>query len=79
MPVLSAYTDEDGNEIKADENIRWQYGSEENSRFYIVDTHTAKDFGAEVGFKDGKHELFPFPYTVTSINPNITQNPGWAK
>ena len=41
--------------------------------------HTAKDFGAEVGFKDGKHELFPFPYTVTSINPNITQNPGWTK
>ena len=79
MPVLSAYTDEDGNEIKADENIRWQYGSEENSRFYLVDTHTAKDFGAEVGFKEGKHELFPFPYTVTSINPNITQNPGWTK
>ena len=62
-----------------DENVRWQYGTEENSRFYLVDTHTAKDFGAEVGFKDGKHELFPFPYTVTSINPNITQNPGWAK
>ena len=61
-----------------DMNVRWQYGSEENSRFYIVDTHEAYDDKAVVGFKAGKHELFPFPYTVTSINPNITQNPGWT-
>lgn len=61
-----------------DENVRWQYGNEENSRFYIVDTHIAQDNGAVVGFKDGKHELFPFPYTATSINPNLTQNPGWT-
>ncbi|HIR82178.1 MAG TPA: hypothetical protein IAC98_00080 [Candidatus Cryptobacteroides pullicola] len=61
-----------------DENVRWQYDSEENSRFYIVDTHEAYDDMATVGFKTGKHELFPFPYTVTSINPNITQNPGWT-
>ncbi len=61
-----------------DENVRWQYGSEENSRFYTVDTHEAKDRGSVVGFKEGKHEHFPFPYTVTSINPNLTQNPGWT-
>ena len=63
---------------KADENVTWQHGSEENSRYYTVDTHEAKDKGSNVGFKAGKHELFPFPYTVTSINPNITQNPGWT-
>ena len=61
----------------SDENVQWQYGSESNSRFYIVSTHTAKDNGAAVGFQAGKHELFPFPYTVISINPNLTQNPGW--
>ena len=31
----------------------------------------------EHGFKAGKHELLPFPYSETSINENITQNPGW--
>ena len=29
------------------------------------------------GYIKGKHELFPFPDNVTSINPNIVQNPGW--
>ena len=25
----------------------------------------------------GKHERFPYPYNVISINPNLTQNTGW--
>jgi hypothetical protein len=29
------------------------------------------------GFKAGKNEWFPYPFSETSINPNITQNPGW--
>jgi len=29
------------------------------------------------GFQTGKHEWFPYPYSVTSINPNLQQNPGW--
>lgn len=29
------------------------------------------------GFKQGKNELMPYPYTERSINPNIVQNPGW--
>ncbi|MBN2635241.1 MAG: RagB/SusD family nutrient uptake outer membrane protein, partial [Prolixibacteraceae bacterium] len=33
--------------------------------------------GKVVGFKENKHEWFPYPYSVTSINPNIVQNPGW--
>ncbi|WP_321373185.1 RagB/SusD family nutrient uptake outer membrane protein [uncultured Draconibacterium sp.] len=32
---------------------------------------------AECGFKTGKHELLPFPNTEMSVNPNMTQNPGW--
>ena len=31
----------------------------------------------EHGFKAGKHEYFPYPFSETSINPNIVQNPGW--
>ena len=34
---------------------------------------------AETGFVKGKHELFPYPFSETSINPNIVQNPGWDK
>ncbi len=30
-----------------------------------------------LGFQRGKHELFPFPYSETSVNENIVQNPGW--
>ena len=30
-----------------------------------------------LGFQRGKHELFPFPYSETSVNENIKQNPGW--
>lgn len=29
------------------------------------------------GFQKGKHELFPFPFSETSVNENIVQNPGW--
>jgi len=29
------------------------------------------------GFVTGKHEYFPYPFAVTSINPNLVQNPGW--
>ena len=32
---------------------------------------------SECGFKTGKHELFPFPDTEMSVNPNMVQNPGW--
>ena len=30
-----------------------------------------------LGFQKGKHEFFPFPFSETSVNENITQNPGW--
>lgn len=33
--------------------------------------------GKVVGFKENKHEWFPYPFSVTSINPNMVQNPGW--
>lgn len=29
------------------------------------------------GFKAGKHELMPYPFSATSINPNLVQNPGY--
>lgn len=62
---------------QAGESPVWQHGSESNSRFYIVHTHEAKDAGFEVGFKEGVHNLFPYPMTVLEQNPNIEQNPGF--
>jgi len=44
-------------------------------RGYI--TYSEPNADKKVGFVEGKHEWFPYPYTVTSINPNLKQNPGW--
>ena len=30
-----------------------------------------------MGFKKGKHELFPFPFKELNVNPNLKQNPGY--
>jgi len=59
------------------EQVTWENGSESNSRFYTVVSHEAIDRGDEVGFRDGKHEFFPYPTSVMDKNPNIVQNPGW--
>ena len=40
-------------------------------------TYSEPNASKQVGFVTGKHEWFPYPYSVTSINPNIVQNPGW--
>lgn len=60
-----------------DRKVTWEHGTEANSRFYTVSTSAAKDAGFEVGFKEGKHEFFPYPQTVMDKNPNLKQNPGW--
>ena len=60
-----------------DRKVTWEHGEEANSRFYTVSTSAAKDAGFEVGFKEGKHEFFPYPQTVKDKNPNLEQNPGW--
>lgn len=48
---------------------------EPTHRAYI--TYSEPNAGKTVGFKEGKHEWFPYPFSVTSINPNLQQNPGW--
>jgi len=40
-------------------------------------TYMEPNAGKQVGFQAGKHEWFPYPYSVTSINPELQQNPGW--
>ena len=60
-----------------DRKVTWEHGTEANSRFYTVSTSAAKDAGFKVGFKEGKHEFFPYPQTVKDKNPNLEQNPGW--
>ena len=32
---------------------------------------------SKYGFKQGKHELLPYPAKELGLNPNIVQNPGW--
>lgn len=32
---------------------------------------------ANAGFKQGKHEHLPYPYTETTLNKNVKQNPGY--
>ena len=59
------------------EKVTWQFGSEANSRFYTISSHEAIDAKWTVGFKEGKHEFFPYPTSVMDKNPNIVQNPGW--
>ncbi len=41
-------------------------------------TYSAYNTNANLyGFKQGKHELLPFPGTEVRLNSNIIQNPGW--
>lgn len=42
-----------------------------------VDWTDAYYNGDNYGFKAGKNEYYPYPFSETSINPNIVQNPGW--
>ncbi len=44
-------------------------------RGYI--TYSEPNADKQVGFQAGKHEYYPYPETVLSINPNLKQNPGW--
>ena len=62
-----------------DEDVIWENGTEANSRFYTVKTHEAKDNGLDVGFKAGKHEVFPFPDISKRQNPTLNQIGGWAE
>ena len=57
-----------------DKNVKFFY---EGSRFYTVEVNPALETGYDIGFKEGKHELFPFPFAVASKNANLVQNPGW--
>lgn len=67
--VTSVY-DKLTREIKGSDKV-----VEQNERFYSV--YAPEAAGRATGFQAGKHEFFPFPNTVTSINPNLKQNPGW--
>lgn len=58
-----------------DENVVWLDGKY-GKRFYLTHTHEAAD-NYEVGFKEGVHNLFPYPDDVLGVNPNIQQNPGF--
>ncbi len=52
--------------------------SEAKHRGYVEEANATwcKDLYT-VGFKTGKHELFPFPFAEMQLNPNLVQNPGY--
>ena len=62
--------------VKSGENPKWLDGKY-GKRFYIVHTHEAKDAGFKVGFREGLHNLFPYPSDALDQNPNLKNNPGW--
>lgn len=49
---------------------------EAEHRGYVTFSNPNDDAKVNYGFEP-KHEWFPYPYHVTSTNPNITQNDGW--
>ena len=56
------------------------FTGESNVHKGVIDESDAKwcvNLYPNLGFKKGKHELFPFPFSETSVNENIVQNPGW--
>lgn len=61
----------------SDKGVKWENGTEANSRFYTVSTHAAKDAGNVVGYKPEKHRYFPFPQDVINKNPNLQQHKAW--
>lgn len=52
-------------------------GSEPHQAIIDVTDKKALINGSDYGFKVGKHELMPYPYSEIEVNPNIVQNPGW--
>jgi hypothetical protein len=46
-------------------------------QYYLTYSEPNTASGKTFGFVAGKHELFPYPFSETSINPNIKQNPNW--
>ena len=56
------------------------FSGESNVHKGVIDESDAnwcKALYNEVGFKAGKHELFPFPFNEMSVNDQMVQNPGW--
>ena len=56
-------------------DVRWEFGDEKSSRFFLFHSHPAMDAGNEVGWKE-KHMLFPYPQQIKDMNPNLKQV-GW--
>lgn len=66
--------------------VRWGDGpaalgknGEKNPALQVDGTVKWESFneGVTCGFKEGKHELLPFPANEMTVNDNMKQNPGW--
>ena len=52
------------------------YGYQASTTTYDV---SEEDFAGASGFKAGRDELFPYPYSEMLLNPNLKQNTGWGE
>ena len=59
-----------------DDKLRLGQGSKHEA-VVVKDAQSDIYKNAGAGFKEGKHELLPFPQQVVDLNPSIKQNPGW--
>lgn len=74
-----------GEAVRFQDLVRWGDADKalaENGKTYPVCSAsgavTLKPTGRTVyGFKAGKHEHLPYPYTETMLNKNVKQNPGY--
>ncbi|HEY4788332.1 MAG TPA: RagB/SusD family nutrient uptake outer membrane protein [Bacteroidales bacterium] len=56
---------------------RAELALEENRFFDLVRTGRAAAILGPLGFKTGKNEVFPIPYSQIQLNPNLIQNSGY--
>lgn len=71
---------------RTDDVIKDSLGADGNlAKYCVVEDHGGGHvlvleflkYNTEYGFKEGKHEVWPYPRTELNVNPNIQQNPGY--
>lgn len=65
------FTDED---IKDSDIVKYEVEDHGDGHVLVLQFNK---YNTEYGFKEGKHEVWPYPRNELNVNPNIQQNPGY--
>lgn len=57
--------------------IEGKEGYQKYHKAFITYSEPNLDINATFGYKEGKHEYYPYPANTLIQNPGLTQNPGW--